>query len=140
MTSNTKANLDIGYQRFVALLNQKYIKRETIDKDAMSKVETSEIKSLLKSLSTGLNDCQITYRNKSIELYGCIQSVLEAKAKILEHVNKLNSVNFLRMQEGLMISKDIQWQYEIGSGTWRNFPVYLNSLIESKYASGFPTV
>lgn len=140
MTSNTKTQLDVGQKRLVALLNEKYLKRDTIDKVLLSRVETNEVRSLLKSLSDTYKDCQITYVKRSIELYGTIQSVLEAKARVLEYVNKLDNTNFSRMQEDMRISKDIQWQYEIGSGVWKNFPVYLNSLIESKHAEGNPTV
>jgi hypothetical protein len=139
VTSNTKTQLDVGQKRFVALLNEKYLKRDTIDKVLLSRVETNEIRTLLKLLSDTYKDCQITYVNRSIELYGTIQSVLEAKARVLEYVNKLDNTNFSRMQEDMRISKDIQWQYEIGSGVWKNFPVYLNSLIESKHAEGNPT-
>lgn len=132
MVYKEQASSEVAIQRFKSLLNDKYMRREKIEKDSMKYVDESEIKILQRQLCDKFKDCQISYNNKTLEFYGSKESVLDAKAQALDHISKQNNKSFSRIEESMRISKDIQWQYEAKPGDWKNFPVYLNSLIESK--------
>lgn len=122
-----------------ALLNQKYLKRDTIDKDVTNLLDDADLSSIIGILSCRNQDCQIVLKNRVIELFGPTNSVLEAKSILHEQITKVNSARISRIQQNLRISKDIQWQYKVGE-VWKSFPVYLNSLIEADYGFSKPMV
>lgn len=142
LISTSQSKCDTAANRVKNLINQKYIKRESIDKEATNLLDDSELNDIVQKLSRELADCQITLnaKNKSIELFGTTNSVLEAKSRAHEQITKLNSARIARIQENLRISKNIQWQYQVGSGAWKSFSVYLNSFIETQYGFAKPMV
>lgn len=78
-------------------------------------------------------DCEITYKDDKITFHGSKSDILKAKIETTTLISELLRKNYTEMEEHLKISKDVQWQYEHSTDKWKNFPVYLNSLIESKY-------
>lgn len=98
----------------------------------MTYADESDIKALHKDLGQAYPKCQISYRNKELKFYGHIETVTEAKLQALAYIAKLNTKNFSTIEKNLNISKDIQWQFEITPNKWKNFSVYINSLIEAK--------
>lgn len=122
--------------RIKNLLNQKYLKRETIQRDMTSLLDDSQLVEIVTALARELPDCQLTLRtsNQSIELYGTTNRVLEAKSKLHEQIARANTDRMSRLEQNLRVVKDFQWQYKVPpNNVWKNFPVYLNSLIETDY-------
>lgn len=134
LVSTSSAKCDLAATRVKNLLNHKYLKRETIHRDMTSLLNDSQLVEIVNTVACELPECQLTLRaNQSIELFGTTNRVLEAKSKLHEQITKANMDRMSRMEQNLRIAKDFQWQYKVAPNVWKNFPVYLNSLIENDY-------
>lgn len=128
---------DKALTRVINLINQNYLKRELIEKSVTCLLDEAKLEEIVAKLSVELDDCQIKLENKLVEVRGTPKDVLEIKAKFHELVAKINSEQISHIQQSLRISKDFQWQYLTDNKTsWKNFPVYINSLIEADYGLG----
>ncbi|CAF0802138.1 unnamed protein product [Brachionus calyciflorus] len=114
------------------LINEEYLAKDVLNESNMEHITTLSQDDIYR-LVEKYPDIEVIYENKSLTLVGLKSEVLSAKVELSQIINKLVANQYSKMVEQVKISKDIQWQFEIQANSWRNFSVFLNSLIESSH-------